>query len=336
MSRHPTLFLTHRSQFHQQNILAAAPEELDITIRRDASPDEILQLLPVMEFLITEREDVIDTRMISAGRNLRLIQRLGSQTWDIDLEAARQAGIPVCYWPYQSVINVAEHALLLSLNLIKKMRELCEVMNEAAWTRPPRQSDEDTFAYNWTSRKGIGTLRLKTAGILGFGEIGRELALRLKGFECQVLYHKRRRMPEEAERQLGITYASQEELAARSDVLYCLLPFSPESAQSLDAGFFTRMKPGACFVFCGGGGLVDEAALCAALRSGHLAGAGLDTYTYEPLPADSPLLALYRDLSVNLILTPHVAAGTLSASRTGDFTNLVRLLAGQELLYRVA
>ena len=336
MNRHPALYLTHRGQYLQQMILADAPEELDITIRRNASPSEILQLLPAMEFLITEREEVIDAGMIAAGRDLRLIQRLGSQTWDIDLAAARRAGIPVCFWPDQSAINVAEHALMMSLDLIKKMRELAGVMNAADWTRPPRLSDEDTFAYNWTGRKGIGTLRHKTTGILGFGEVGRELAFRLKGFECQVLYHKRRRLPEETERQLGIIFATQKELVAQSDVLYCLLPFSPEAAQSLDADFFALMKPGACIVFCGGSGLVDEGALCAALRSGGLSGAGLDTYTSEPLPVDSLLLALHRDLSVNLILTPHVAAGTLSSGRIADFTNLVRHLAGQELLYRVA
>jgi phosphoglycerate dehydrogenase-like enzyme len=336
MEKYLTLFLTHRGQFHQQNILAAAPEELEITMLRDASKEEILRLLPAMDFLMTEREDVIDADLIAAGRKLRLIQRLGSQTWDIDLAAAKKSSIPVCYWPDQSVINVAEHALMMTLNLVKKMRELSATIDAVGWTGSPRLSDEDTFAYNWTGRKGIGTLRHKQVGILGLGEVGRELAARLKGFDCQVLYHKRRRMPLAAEKEIGITYLPWEDLTGRSDVIYGLLPYSNVASQSFDASFFARMKPGSYFVFCGGSGLVDEQDLLDALHSGHLAGAALDTYTYEPLPVDSPLLTLHRDPSVNLILTPHVAAGTLTAGRSEDYSNLLRRLGGRDLLYRVA
>ena len=223
-----------------------------------------------------------------------------------------------------------------SLALLKKSRECMGVMNQAAWTRPPRRSDEDTFAFNWSGREGLGTLRGSTVGILGFGEIGRELANRLRGFETVVLYHKRRRIPPAAEKQIAITYAEPPDLLRRADVVYGLLPYAPGGAQSLNAAFFAQMKPGAFFVFCGGSGMVDEAALIEALRSGHLAGAALDTYTMEPLPADSPLLALHRDLSVNLVLTPHVAGGTLSGARAADYTNLTRLLAGEKLLYQAA
>ncbi len=334
-SRHPVLFLTQRGLRQQQAALNAAPPDLDITLRRDPPRQEILELLPHMEARISERAGVVDAEMIALGQNLKLIQRLGGQTWDIDLEAARRAGIPVCYWPDQSAINVAEHALLVSLALLKKLGELNAVMAAAAWTRPPRLSDEDTFAYNWTGRKGIETLRHKQAGILGFGEIGRELAARLKGFECQVSYYKRRRMPETVEAELGMTYVSRKDLIKRSEVLYCLLPYSAEAHESLDADFFNRMKAGAFFVFCGGSGLVHEPALIAALRSGQLGGAALDTYTYEPLPVDSPLLELQRDPAINLVLTPHVAGGTLTGGRTSDYTNLLRLLGGEPLLYRL-
>jgi glyoxylate reductase len=335
MSSFETLLITHRGLFQQQNLVSAAPEELHITVRRDISKADMLELLQDMEFLISEREDVIDADMIAAGRKLRLIQRLGSQTWDIDLEAARRAGIPVCHWPDQSTINVAEHCLMMTLDLIKKSRDCMNIMNSAAWTLKSRRSDEDTFAYNWSGRIGISTLRGMKAGILGFGEIGRELAVRLRGFETNVLYHKRRRMPADAEAQIGIMYAEPQEITRQVDVLYCLLPYSQEADQSLNRDFFKQMKPGSYFVFCGGSGVVDENGLIEALTTGRLAGAALDTYTWEPLPAASPLLVLYRDLSVNLILTPHIAAGTIAGGRAGDYTNLTRLFTGQELLYRV-
>ena len=96
MTPHPTLFITHRGERHQQDALNAAPAELDIAMRRTPSKDEIIALLPGKEFLITERSGEIDADIIWAGHDLRLIQRLGAQTHDIDLDAARAAGIPVC------------------------------------------------------------------------------------------------------------------------------------------------------------------------------------------------------------------------------------------------
>lgn len=335
---HPTLIITHRGQWHQEQLAAAAPSDLQVTVRRDVPKDEMLALLPEIEFLISEREDPIDADMIAAGRKLRLIQRLGSQTWDIDLQAAQKAGIPVCYWPDQGTINVAEHCLMLTLDLLKKSRDCQRVMNEAAWDRPPRRSDEDTFAYNWSGRHGSRSLREAVIGILGFGEIGRNLAARLQGFEAaRVYYHKRKPMPPEAEKQLGITYAKPDTILREADVLYNLLPYSAQDDQSINAAFFAQMKPGAFFVSCGGSGLVDEAALAEALRSGHLDGAALDTYTWEPIPPQSPLLELHRDLSINLALTPHVAAGTSGGGgRSEHYTNIRRQLAGEDLLYRVS
>jgi phosphoglycerate dehydrogenase-like enzyme len=340
MTRHPVLFLTQRGQRHQQAALDAAPPELDITIRRDPPREEILRLLPEMEVLITERVGVVDAELIAAGCNLRLIQRLGAQTWDIDLDAARQAGIPVCYQPVRTCVLVAEHMLLQMLAVSKRARELMNVAETAGdWGQPPRRCDEDYFAYNWSGRKNLGQLWRSTVGILGFGEIGVELARRLKGFECTVLYHKRRRLPAGAEADFNLTYVAQDELTRRSDIVCSLLPYFAETDMALNAAFFAALKPGAVFVHCGAGAVVDEAALMESLHSGHLAGAALDTYTYEPIRAHEPLLALARDPMQNLILTPHVAAGAIPDTgklRAGDYVNIMARLAGRELRYQVA
>jgi len=339
MTRHRVLFLTRRGQRHQQAALEAAPPELEITLRRDPPRDEVLRLLPEMEVLIIERVGIVDAGMIAAGRNLRLIQRLGSQTWDIDLDAARRAGLPVCYQPVQTCVMVAEHMLLQMLGLAKRARELMSVAEAAGdWGQTPRRCDEDYFAYNWSGRKNLGQLWHSTVGLLGFGEIGVELARRLKGFECAALYHKRHRLPAQAEADFNLTYVTQEELMRRSDFVCSLLPYFPETDLSLNAAFFTGLKPGALFVHCGAGAVVDEAALIEALRSGHLAGAALDTYTYEPIRPDEPLLALARDPMMNLMLTPHVAAGASAAERNAradDYTNLRALFSGGELQYRL-
>ncbi|MCX6028881.1 MAG: NAD(P)-binding domain-containing protein [Chloroflexi bacterium] len=339
MARHPTLFITHRGERHQQVALVSAPAELDITLRRTPSKEEIIALLPGMEFLITERTGEIDADIMRAGANLRLIQRLGSQTYDIDLAAARAAGIPVCYLPVRGCIMVAEHMLMQMLACAKRLREtMDDTLSGKDFGHPPHRCDEDYFAYNWTGRTDIRGLWGATVGILGYGEIGAELARRLAGFGCKVIYNKRNRLPPEAEAEMHIQFAETDDLAAQSDYVCMLLPFFPETAQSLSRAFFAGMKPGAIFVSCGGSGVVDEDALAEAYATGHLAGAALDTFTYEPIAPDDPLLPLARDPRANLVLTPHTAAGTASATRnerTDDYANLMHVLRGEELVGRL-
>ncbi len=313
-------------------------------MRRSPSKEEVLDLLPGMEFLVSERTGEIDADMIAAGKGLRLIQRLGSQTHDIDLKAARNAGIPVCYAPVPGCINVAEHMLMQMLALTKHVRELMVVVQEGHdFGYPPRRCDEDYFAYNWSGYRGVTGLWGSTVGILGMGEIGTELARLLRPFGCTVLYNKRSRLPASAEADLGIQYAAVDDMLPRADVVCMLVPFFPETEQSLGAAFFGAIKPGSLFVSCGGSGVVDEDALAAAIRSGRLAGAALDTYTFEPVAPDDPMRALAADPRANVILTPHTAAGTPPigvtrprAERADDYQNLLRVLRGEPLVGRLA
>ncbi len=338
MTRHKTLFLTQRGLQHQKWAMEGAPPELELVMRRGAGREEILSLLADVEFLITERAGVIDAEMIAAAPKLRLIQRLGRQVWDIDLDAARRAGVPVCCWPIEGCVMVAEHMMLQMLGLLKRLREAMHITAEAAdYGVETKRGDEDTFAYNWSKRTGIGKLSGATVGILGFGEIGWELVEQLRGFHCTVLYHKRMRLPAPVEEQLGVEYASPEAIAERSDIVCSLLPYQGPK-EPIDAAYFARMKPGSLFVHCGSGATVDEAALLDALRSGHLAGAALDTYTYEPLRPEDPLVQAVRDPMLNLILTPHIAAGGFTAgghSRSQDYDNILALLQGRALKHRV-
>ena len=334
MTKARVLFLTQRGLQQQQWALEGAPAELEISMRREPPRAEILQLLPEMDFLISERSGAVDAEMIAAGRRLRLLQ-----TWDLDLEAARRAGLPVCYLPISSCGLVAEHMLLQILGLFKRLRDALRVSAEAGDWGQPRQSDEDTFAYNWSGRTGLRGLHEAVVGILGMGEIGLELAWRLRGFGCRVLYHKRRRLPAEAEARFQVSYATPDEIADQSDVVCNLLPYSgPEP--TVNAAYLARLRPGAYLVSCGSGDTVDDEAVLAALKSGHLAGAALDTYNWEPLRPDDPLLELARDPGANLILTPHIAAGGLTIAattkhRAADYDNLLRVLRGEPLNYRL-
>lgn len=333
----PTLlFLTARSERHQQAAREAAPQEIErIHFLRNPSREEILGAIPEADFLISERAGVIDGEIIRAGGRLRLIQRLGSLTHDIDLDAARAAGVPVCDYPLPGAVAVAEHILWQMLALVRRAHETEAVAQAAGDWGPSRRTDENVFATNWSRRAGVRGLRGCTVGILGFGEIGVETARRLRAFGCTVLYHKRSRLPGQIEDRLGVAYSDPEELYQRSDVLCSLLPYTPHTDGSLDAAVFARMPPGSYLVHCGSGSVIDEAALAAALLSGHLAGAALDTFEWEPIRPDNPLVQLARNPAQNVVLTPHTAFLGGAADRRAEFANITAVLRGEPLHSRV-
>jgi len=345
MTRHRTLFMTERSRFHQQFALDAAPPALDVVMLRQPEPAELTAQLAEAEFMISERAGVIDAAMIAAAPHLRMIVRVGSLAHDIDLDAARGQGVIVSLWPQPGVIFVAEHIILQMQALAKRLRKAeAKALGAGsdAWAAS-RRTDEDTFAYNWTQMLDVGGLFEKTIGILGFGEIGAEVARHLQGWGCRMLYNRRRRLPEALEAELGITYAAQDEVLAESDFVANLLPYYPETDMSLGAPAFAGMKRGACLVSCGSGSVIDEAALAEAVRSGHLAGAALDTFEWEPVKPDNPLrLMAVADPQVNVLLTPHTANGTPSRDavptngRARDYEPLLRFLAGQPIPNRLA
>jgi phosphoglycerate dehydrogenase-like enzyme len=337
MTEHKVVFLTERSPRHQEEALQAAPDALRVVMLRHPKEQVLKRELADAEFLVSERAGEIDAELIAAAPQLRLIQRLGSLVYDIDLGAAQRAGVMVCVWPVLNCVMVAEHMVMQMLALAKRLLEVTEIAQAAAdWGQPSRRTDENVFAYNWSKRPNIGGLFGQSVGILGFGEIGAELARRLQAFAPRaVLYHKRRPLSTHVEAELGITYATQREIIAASDFLCVLLPYTPETDLSLNEATFAAMKPGAFVVHCGSGSVIDEDALASAIRSGHLAGAALDTFEWEPLRADNPLLPLARDPAANVLLTPHTAAATLRNGRTGDWVNIQRVLAGEEPFYRV-
>jgi phosphoglycerate dehydrogenase-like enzyme len=295
--------------------------------------------LATADFLISERVGIIDAGMIRAAPKLKLILRLGSLTFDIDAAAASAAGVAVCRWPVGSVIRVAEHMVMQLLALSKKLRQTEAIALEASdrWGESKR-TDEDTFAYNWSERSHVEGIWQQTIGILGFGEIGAELARRLQGWDVTLLYTKRRRLPQAVEQELGLSYVDEDELFRQCDAIANLLPYFPSTDLAIGAEHFARMKPGAYFVSCGSGSVLDEAALAEAVRSGKLGGAALDTFEWEPIKPDNPLIALAK-AGHNVLLTPHIAAGATAAAareRIGDFTNIVNFIEGKPLRYRVA
>ena len=138
------------------------------------------------------------------------------------------------------------------------------------------------------------------------------------------------------EDELGIAFDAAG-LSAQADFVVNLLPYAPETDHQIDRNaLFQGMKPGAFLIHVGSGSTLDESALVEALKSGHLRGAALDTFEYEPLQPDHPLVELARDPADNVILTPHVAAGTAEIDRRADYVEIERYLRGEALRYRIS
>jgi len=230
--------------------------------------------------------------LIVAAQRLRFIQKLGAGVDRIDLEACRQQGIGVARLHAGNSIPVAEHTVLLMLAVYRQLPQI----------------DRRTRAGGWDKESARGEHRQllnKTVGLVGFGAIGKEVAKRLCGFGVNIVYYDPVRTPREVEQSLGVSYADLDELVRRADIVSLHLPLMLQTAGIIDARRIAAMKPGAVLINCARGGLVDEAALAEALKSGRLFGAGIDAFANEP-PVGSELLALD-----NTVVTSHLAGATI-------------------------
>ena len=253
--------------------------------------------------------------MIAAAPKLRLIQKIGVGVNTIDLEAAKARGIPVCNLPGTNSRAVAELALALMLAVLRRIPRFDASMRAGTWVDPALQD-------------GIGELGGKTVGLIGFGSIPRILAPILVAMGCRVIYHARRPVEDS-----GLAYRSFDALLAESDIVSLHVPETAETKGFFDVAVLGRMKPGAILINTARGGLVDQAALVAALASGRLGGAGLDVFAVEPTEPNEPLLAL-----PNVVATPHIAyltTGTFDRSFAIAAENCRRAMTGEALLHRV-
>jgi D-3-phosphoglycerate dehydrogenase len=259
----------------------------------------------------------LDRAMIEQMRSLCFLQRIGWFRAGGDASAALERGIPVAVTPYGVSDRVAQHALLLLLMLLRRMPDATAALETGAnpdgLEERPADSGQNTV--NWARLEGIQSLNDKTIGILGFGEIGAALARMLPVFHTRTLAYRRRPLSAEQATFYRVTAAPLDELLRQSDVVVSFVPGIPEARGMMGAREFALMKPSAYFVNCGRALSVDQDAMLDALRSGRIAGAGIDVYPIEPLPMSSPLRGLK-----NVVLTPHSAGGI--GGWTDTFTRL--------------
>ena len=219
--------------------------------------------------------------------------------------------------PNTALIGVAEHTVMLIMALSRHLLAVIRQTNTQEWLperSQPILTDQRRYTYNWIGLQEWGTLYGKTAGLIGLGLIGCATAARLRSFGMRLLYSQRHRLDPLSEVRMGVQWRPFDELLAESDFVSLHHRFQEEpegNDKHIGARELALMKPTAYLINTARGRLVDEDALVAALRRGQIAGAGLDVFRYEPLPADSPLFALAGD---NVILTPHVAGAPLAAA----------------------
>jgi len=190
-------------------------------------------------------------------------------------------------------------------------------------------SDPPRNKFNWAGVRDLRVISEHPIGFIGMGENAGLAAQRLRAMGMPVFYHKRTRLSVEEEQALGgIQYVSREELLARCDFVTVHIPYTRQTEKYIDAKFFVQMKKGAYVINTSRGGILDEAALHDSLTRGHLAGAALDVYRYEPVPADCPLLELD-----NILWTPHISGGQpefMIRESEDVLTNVARVLNGEQ------
>jgi phosphoglycerate dehydrogenase-like enzyme len=258
---------------------------------------------------------------IAAARNLKLVLHQGVGYHDtVDWRALRDRGIPLAITLEGSTVGVAEHTIMLMLALGK---HLVFVDNELRQGR---------FHIN-SMRPYSFELAGKIIGYIGMGRIGQAVAARLKAFGTRGLYRDLIALTDARAAELGMAPASFEDVLTRADIVTLHVPLTPLTHHMIDAAALTKMKRDAVLINASRGPVVDENALCQALERGTIAGAALDVFEQEPLPANHPLTRLN-----NVILTPHTAAATRDALRTkmtALFANLQRFFRGEALANQV-
>jgi len=230
--------------------------------------------------------------LILRNLKLKMILRWGAGYDSVDIESAGERGILVTNTPGANAGAVSELAVMLMLAVGRKLLCHTKSLSQGEWSKN-------------TYLNSSFCLNNKLVGIVGGGNIGRQVAAKVQAFGARVQYYDPYRLPAELEKNCNMTYVPLDTLIETSDIISLHVPLLDSTRHMLGAEEIKRMKDGAIIINTARGGLVDDDALAQAIRSGKLAGAGLDGVEREPLPADDPLL-----INPNIIVTPHIGGGT--------------------------
>jgi D-3-phosphoglycerate dehydrogenase len=280
--------------------------------------DALIEVCADADAVLALREP-FSARVMQAMPKCKIISRFGVGLDTIDVPAATAAGIRVANVPDSNFDEVSTHALAMLLALLRRLPQYDAAVRAGRW---------DALG------GGVGIRRPShmRLGLVGFGRIGRDFARKAAAVGFQVCAFDPH-MPAKVFEEAGVKQVTFEELLVSCDVLSLHVPLTDSTANLIDADALGQMIPGSYIINVSRGGLIDERALAAALESGHIAGAGIDTLASEPPQADNPLLT-----QTNLLLSPHAAhysQQSYAEVRTKAFASVAAVLRGQEPLYPV-
>lgn len=289
----------------------------DVEVKTGQTADALVATIANYDALVVRSETKVTRAIIEAGTRLQVIGRAGVGVDNIDLVAATERGVIVVNAPQGNTIAAAEHTIALLMALARHIP----------------QADASMRAGKWDRKTYVGTeVRGKVLGVIGLGPIGSEVARRGLGLDMRVLAHDPY-VSDERVRSLGAESADFEGLIATADFISVHVPLTTATKGMIAAEQFDRMKPGVRLLNVARGGIIDEAALAAAVQSGKVAGAAIDVYTTEPIDPENPLLGDPR-----IITTPHLGASTAEAQErvaVDVAEQIVDVLSGRPARYAV-
>ena len=283
---------------------------------------ELLIKIRNKDGLICFPYDVIDSEIIDAAKNLKAISTYSVGYDHVDIKHARKRGIVISYTPEVLTRATADLTIAIILALLRRVTEGDNVIRRNKW--------KAVFGpYDFLGNDLYG----KTLGIFGMGRIGKAVAKRAIGFEMNVLYNSKHKLPKSEEKNIGVKYVSLNRLFQESDIISIHVPYTKETHEIVNLQLFKRMKPTAFLINTARGKIISEKDLIFALKTKIIAGAALDVFQKEPINKKHPLVKMK-----NVVLTPHIGSSTEETRRKmAEITveNLILSLSGKKPVYGV-
>lgn len=264
--------------------------------------EDILEKAKDAWFIAADAIAEVPAELIEQMPDLRLIQSEGVAFNRIDCKAAAKRGIPVCNNKGINAAAVAEQAVFLMLGLLRTGLEGDRAVREG---RQIQMKERRML-------EGITELGDCQVGLIGFGDIGKATARLLSAFGCRISYYASCRKTPELEKEYGVEWMTPEDMAGQCDIISLHMPVTDQTAGMIDEEFLKKMKQTAFLINTARGELIDNMALVKALEEGWIAGAGLDTVSPEPVPADHPLLHMSPEAEKKVLFSPHLGGITTS------------------------
>jgi len=264
---------------------------LSVDVNTGLQPAQLAEIIGAYQGLAVRSATKVTADILAKATNLKIVGRAGVGVDNIDVKTATEKKVQVINTPSGNAIAAGELAIAFMFALARKIPQATASMKKGEWEKKKFAGVEITG---------------KTLGVLGFGNIGRQVAERAVGLRMKVLAYDPL-IPAGASPPAGIEYAKFDDVVAKADFLTLHLPLTAETKNLFGTATLTKMKKGSYLINCARGGVVDEAALYEVLKAGHLGGAALDVFEKEPTPA-LPLFELD-----NVLLSPHIGASTKEA-----------------------